>query len=289
MSNPAVPPDLFPQFLYHDALAGIASLERAFGFERIAVYPGDDGSVAHAELRAGRGYVMTASWSEGGMYRFAVPRDIDNVNTGSVYVGTPDVEARFERAKAAGAEIVKEMIETDYGSRDFSARDSEGFLWHFGTYRPTIDGGNPYALPGAEVYTGMRYADARGAIAWLGKAFGFEEQEVHADGDQIAHAQLRFGSSIFMTGSARDDRYKMRTPQQLGGAYTHIICGFTPEPDAHCARARAAGAEIMEEPTDKPYGARMYVARDPEGYVWCFGTYRPATEPAQESITAAGA
>jgi uncharacterized glyoxalase superfamily protein PhnB len=288
MSNPSAPPDLFAQFLYRDAPAGIAFLERAFGFERTAVHLGDDGSVAHAELCVGRGSVMTASWSEGGPYRFALPRESGGASTGSIYVGTPEVEALFARAKAAGAEIVKGMTETDYGSRDFSARDGEGFLWHFGTYRPTVDGGDPYASPGAEVYSGMRYADAHAAIAWLGEAFGFEKQEVYADGDQVAHAQLRFGSSIFMTGSARDDVYALRTPQQLGGAYTHVICGYTAEPDAHCARARAAGAEIMEEPADKPYGARVYVARDPEGYVWCFGTYRPAMEPLKESTAAAG-
>jgi uncharacterized glyoxalase superfamily protein PhnB len=289
MSNPSTPPDLFTQMLYRDAPAGIAFLERALGFERTAVHAADDGSVAHAELRAGRGCLMTATWSEGGMYRFVIPRDIGGMSTGSVYVGAPDVETRFERAKAAGAEVVKAMTETDYGSLDFTARDGEGFLWHFGTYRPTVDGGDPYASPSADVYAGMRYADANAAIAWLEKAFGFERQAVYADGDQVAHAQLRFGSSIFMTGSARDDAYNLRTPRQLDGAYTHIVCGYTDEPDAHCARARAAGAEIMEEPADKPYGARVYVARDPEGYVWCFGTYRPALEPTRETVTSAGA
>jgi uncharacterized glyoxalase superfamily protein PhnB len=287
MPNPAFPPDLFSQFLYRDAPGGIAFLERAFGFEPVAVYPGDGGRVMHAELRAGRGYVMTASWDDA-TYKFLVPKDVGNVSTGSLYIGTPEVDSLFARAKSAGAEVVQGLTDTDYGSRGFSVRDPEGFLWHVGTYRPTVDGGDPYSSPETGVYSGMRYRDARSAIAWLTKAFGFEEQEVYAgEGDEIAHAQLRFGNDIFMTGSARDDVYNFKTPQQLDGAYTHIICGYAADADAHCARARAAGAEIMEEPADKPYGARIYVARDPEGYVWSFGTYRPAMQPASDALAAA--
>jgi uncharacterized glyoxalase superfamily protein PhnB len=288
MPSMPVQPDLFAEFLYRDARAGIAFLERGFGFEPVNIYPNDDGSVAHAELRMGRGYVMTSTWTQT-KYGYVVPRDIDNVNTGSLYIGMPEVDGVYRRAKAAGAEIVQDLLDTDYGSRGFSARDPEGVLWHFGTYRPTVDGGDPYVLPDSDVYTGHRYENARAAIAWLARAFDFQEMEVYADGDQVAHAQLRFGSSVFMTGSARDDAYRMRTPRQLGGRSTHVICGYANDPDAHCARAREAGAEIIDEPEDKPYGARIYVARDPEGYVWSFGTYRPATEPVKENVSAGGA
>jgi uncharacterized glyoxalase superfamily protein PhnB len=51
------------------------------------------------------------------------------------------------------------------------------------------------------------------------------------------------------------------------------------DPDAHHARAKAAGAVIMMELTDQDYGSREYAARDPEGNVWCFGTYRPGRKP----------
>jgi uncharacterized glyoxalase superfamily protein PhnB len=288
MLTTPVQPDLFAEFLYHDAPAGIAFLERGFGFEPVNIYPNDDGSVAHAELRMGRGYVMTSTWAKT-KYGYVVPRDIGDVNTGSLYIGMPEVDSVYRRAKVAGAEIVQDLLDTDYGSRGFSARDPEGVLWHFGTYRPTVDGGDPYTLADADVYTGHRYEDARSAIAWLAKAFGFQELEVYADGDQVAHAQLRFGSSVFMTGSAREDAYKMQTPRQLGGRSTHVICGYTDNPDAHCARAREAGAEIIDEPEDKPYGGRIYVARDPEGYVWSFGTYRPASEPVKANLAASGA
>jgi uncharacterized glyoxalase superfamily protein PhnB len=83
--------------------------------------------------------------------------------------------------------------------------------------------------------------------------------------------------------------YKMKTPRQLGGRSTHVICGYAADPDEHFSRARAAGAEVIDEPADKPYGGRIYVVRDPEGYVWSFGTYRPALEPVTENVGATGA
>ncbi|WP_244546288.1 VOC family protein [Bosea sp. OK403] len=54
----------------------------------------------------------------------------------------------------------------------------------------------------------------------------------------------------------------------------------TDDIDARCERARAAGAEICMEPTDQPYGSRDFICKDPEGHIWCFGTYRPGDKPA---------
>ncbi|HUF02532.1 MAG TPA: VOC family protein [Gaiellaceae bacterium] len=53
-----------------------------------------------------------------------------------MYVIVADVDGHYERARSAGAEIVRELKDTDYGSRGYMARDSEGNLWSFGTYRP---------------------------------------------------------------------------------------------------------------------------------------------------------
>jgi uncharacterized glyoxalase superfamily protein PhnB len=63
------------------------------------------------------------------------PRELGGV-TQSIYIYLPDIDTLYERAKAAGAEMVIELKNTDYGSREFSARDPEGQLWHFGTYLP---------------------------------------------------------------------------------------------------------------------------------------------------------
>ena len=121
--------------------------------------------------------------------------------------------------------------------------------------------------PAPSIYPTLRYDDAPAAIRFLSEAFGFHADEVHEDGGRIAHAQLGWQNSLVMLGSRRPD-----DPFDTGRCSVYVAVD---DPDAHCARARAAGAEILMELTDQPYGSRDYAARDPEGNVWCFGTYRP--------------
>jgi uncharacterized glyoxalase superfamily protein PhnB len=79
-----------------------------------------------------------------------------------------------------------------------------------------------------------------------------------------------------MTGSTRDDDpTAARTPAQLDGQATGGMYVIVDDLDAHYERAKAAGAEILTEPHEQDYGSRDYAARDPEGFVWSFGTYRP--------------
>jgi len=119
---------VFPTFRYRDPAAATEFLERAFGFSRHAVHE-DGGAVRHAELRHGDGMIMLG----------AVPEDGPPgppPGSGATYVAVDDVDALHERARAAGAEILIEPFDTDYGSRDFAARDLDGNVWYFGTYRP---------------------------------------------------------------------------------------------------------------------------------------------------------
>jgi uncharacterized glyoxalase superfamily protein PhnB len=118
---------VIPTFKYQDAMGAIDFLERAFGFERKAVYE-DGGTVHHAELTHGRGMVMLGSVGAGDP-QFETKHS-------SVYMIVPDADAVHERAAAAGAEITRELQDTDYGSREFAARDPEGNVWSFGTYDP---------------------------------------------------------------------------------------------------------------------------------------------------------
>ncbi|MGH9360391.1 MAG: VOC family protein [Thermoanaerobaculia bacterium] len=127
------------------------------------------------------------------------------------------------------------------------------------------------------IFPFLRYQDAAAAIAWLIEAFGCEKHAVHEGPDgTIAHAELRLGGDVFMLGTATDDFLGMKTPRQLGGTVTAGIYVVVEDPDAHCARARAAGAEVLMEPRGMEYGSREYAARDLEGNLWSFGTYRPA-------------
>jgi uncharacterized glyoxalase superfamily protein PhnB len=122
------------------------------------------------------------------------------------------------------------------------------------------------------MYPSLRCQDPRAMIDFLQSGFGFKELAVYAGDDgEIRHAELSYGPSILMVGAQRDDVYGRRAGQ--GWLYVAVE-----DPDAHCERARAAGAEIVVELHDTDYGSRDYAARDPEGNMWNFGTYRPAAE-----------
>jgi uncharacterized glyoxalase superfamily protein PhnB len=124
-------PKIYPTFRYEDAPAAIEWLERAFGFERHMVVAGSEGAIDHAELKLGG----TAMIMLGGTGR-ADPANPWTTAPSGTYVAVADVDAHYARAKAAGARIFRDLNDTDYGSREYSAYDCEGKLWSFGTYRP---------------------------------------------------------------------------------------------------------------------------------------------------------
>ena len=117
-------PNIFPFMRFADPDAAIEWLSRAFGFEQRSVYRSDEGVVQHAELSLGAGTIMLG------------PGD---PSSQGVYIAVEDADAHYERAKAAGADIVRELEDTDYGSREYTARDPDGHVWSFGTYRPEAD------------------------------------------------------------------------------------------------------------------------------------------------------
>ncbi len=135
---------------------------------------------------------------------------------------------------------------------------------------------NPTTTSTQVLYPALRYADAYAAIRWLVEAFGFEKDVVYdGPGNTVAHAQLSLNGGVLMLGSLRQDGpHPGKTPAQLGGI-TASIYVYVADPDAHCSRARAAGAKIILEPYDTEYGSREYAASDVEGYGWSFGTYHP--------------
>jgi uncharacterized glyoxalase superfamily protein PhnB len=115
---------IYPAVRYNDARAAIAWLTSALGFEENVVYPGEGESIAHAQLQLGGDIVMLGSATGA---------------TAGIYIALESpaaIDAAYARAKAAGAEVTREIEETDYGSREFSVCDPEGRLWSFGTYRP---------------------------------------------------------------------------------------------------------------------------------------------------------
>jgi uncharacterized glyoxalase superfamily protein PhnB len=124
---------MYPIIGYRDLGAAIDWLCRVFGFAPLEVMQNDDGSYAHVELRLGEGVIMPTSFDKRG--------DADNpwnrpLSSQGLYVALDGVDAHFAHAVAEGAEILRPLADTDYGSREYTARDVEGNLWSFGTYRP---------------------------------------------------------------------------------------------------------------------------------------------------------
>jgi uncharacterized glyoxalase superfamily protein PhnB len=118
---------VFPVVRAREPRALIAWLEQVLDAGLLELHETPEGGVGHAEVRVADGVVTLG---EAGGELAQAP------GTAAVYVATDEVDALHERAVSAGADVVMELTETDYGSRDFSVRDPEGNLWALGTYRP---------------------------------------------------------------------------------------------------------------------------------------------------------
>jgi uncharacterized glyoxalase superfamily protein PhnB len=126
------------------------------------------------------------------------------------------------------------------------------------------------ATPAAPtVWHTLRARDARALIDFLVEAFGFVENVAYEEDGIVAHAQLDWpeGGGI-MLGDDRPGGHEWTREPGTAGAYV-----VTADVDAVHARAVAAGAEILEGPVEREYGSRDFIARDPEGNLWSFGTY----------------
>jgi uncharacterized glyoxalase superfamily protein PhnB len=129
----------------------------------------------------------------------------------------------------------------------------------------------------------VSYRDAHAAIDWLCRHFGFTKHAVYEGEDgSVVHAELSFGNGMLMLGSVnRESDYGklMATPDEIAGRQTQTICVITADPDEIYRRAKAAGASMIIEIEDKPYGGRSFSCRDLEGHVWSFGSYDPFNSP----------
>ncbi len=125
-----------------------------------------------------------------------------------------------------------------------------------------------------DIYPSLTYDDAAAAIDWLCRAFGFEKRLVVPGPDgTIKHSELSLGGAVVMVGSPRPAAGRV-SPRSLGGV-CQALCVHVDDADAHFARAKAAGAQILQPVKDEDYGSRGYMAKDLEDHQWYFGTYRP--------------
>ena len=133
-------------------------------------------------------------------------------------------------------------------------------------------------LMGTSVVPGMTYRKAPEAIEWLCRVFGFEKHAVYPGPENtIMHAELTLGGGMIMLGSVTSNSQSqfMKQPDEIGGAETRSDNLIVSDADAIYARAKAAGAEMLFDIEDKPYGGRGFTCRDPQGHIWNVGTYDP--------------
>jgi uncharacterized glyoxalase superfamily protein PhnB len=136
-----VKPAIIPGLRYNDAPAAIDFLCRAFGFERQAVYADEANPtiIHHAQLIREGQMIMLGSHRRDGEFQAKAPMlhpSEAGGNTMSCYIVLDDVDGHAAVARTAGATIIMEPRDQDYGGRGYSALDPEGYIWSFGSYDP---------------------------------------------------------------------------------------------------------------------------------------------------------
>jgi uncharacterized glyoxalase superfamily protein PhnB len=136
-------------------------------------------------------------------------------------------------------------------------------------------------IPRPAIIPAVSYLDVPAALAWLQKAFGFEiEMIIEDEQGNPMHSELRYDGGIVMVGSEWSADHK--SPASIGRKCTQSVhVKVSDDIDGHCARAEAAGAEILQRPDTQFYGDRTYRARDPEGHIWTFGQTVQEMTPAE--------
>lgn len=131
---------------------------------------------------------------------------------------------------------------------------------------------------GSTIIPCLRYRDAHAAIDWLCKAFGFTKNAVYENEQGgVEHAQLTYGTGMVMLGEVRDNEFgrHIAQPDEIGGRETQCACVIVANCKSHYQQAKAAGAVIVDDYSEKEYGGAGYSCHDPEGHLWYFGSYDP--------------
>jgi len=128
---------IIPTMKYKDALVAIEWLCNAFGFEKHLVVAGENETIAHAQLKFGNAMIMLGSENNSEFDKFVkTPNDLKGINTQTPYIIVEEIDNHYQRAIAAGARIVLDIKDEDYGGRGYSCQDPEGHIWNFGSYNP---------------------------------------------------------------------------------------------------------------------------------------------------------
>lgn len=137
---------------------------------------------------------------------------------------------------------------------------------------------NPPPPNWPRISTALYCENAREAIDWLCRAFGFTLRlKVEGEGGVLVHTELELAGGVIMVGQMGSPNRPpwRKSPRALGGANTQSMMVYVDDVEAHCAQARAAGAKIVTEPETHDYGPqywseRGYECEDPDGHHWWF-------------------
>jgi uncharacterized glyoxalase superfamily protein PhnB len=229
--------------------------KQAFGAEETFRAIGTAGGL-HGEVRIGDSMLMVGGGISGREFR-ATPK------THALHIYVEDADAICQKAVAAGATLIDEPRDQEYGERSGSVKDPAGNIWYIATHKGEsyiakgLNNVNAYLLP-------LR---AEPVIAFLKRAFGAQELGKYASPDGVVHhAEIRVGDSVVEMG----EPYGAHTKY---GPILAMFYVYVPDCDAVYQRALVAGARSIQEPADQPYGDRTAGVTDPFGNTWYIGTH----------------
>jgi PhnB protein len=241
-----------PYLVAEDGPALLEFAKQAFSAEEAfrAVTP--IGGV-HGEVVIGDSRLMIGGGTPG--HKFP-----STLHPNALHVYVEDADAVCQKAVAAGATLIDEPRDQDYGERSGSVKDPAGNIWYIATHK-----GESYIAKGLNnVNAYLHPLRAEPLIAFLKRAFGAQELGKYASPDGVVHhAEIRIGDSVVEMGESHGKYEPM--PAMF---YVHV-----PNVDAVYRQTLAAGATSFQEPTDQPYGDRQAGVRDSFGNTWYIATH----------------
>jgi PhnB protein len=241
-----------PYLVAEDGPALMDFAKEAFGAEEMLRVMTPGGGV-HGEVRIGDSRLMIGGGTPG--HKFP-----STLHPNALHVYVEDADAVCQRALAAGATLIDEVRDQEYGERSASVKDAAGNFWYIATHRG--DSYVPKGLNNVNAY--LHPLRAEPLIAFLKRAFGAEEVAKYASPDGVVHhAQVRIGDSVLEMGEAHGKYEPMPAMFYL----------YVPDCDAVYRRALAAGGKSLHELTDQPYGDRSGAVTDPFGNIWYIATH----------------
>jgi PhnB protein len=226
--------------------------KQAFGAEETFRTVGSAGGL-HGEVRIGDSMLMMGGGIPGREFH-ATP------NTHALHLYVEDADAVYRKALAAGATLIDEPRDQEYGERSASVKDPAGNYWYIATSKG--ESYIPKGLNNVNVY--MHPLRAEPVIGFLKRAFGAQELAKYASPDGVVHhAEIRVGDSVVEMGEAQGKYPPMPTMFYL----------YVPDVDAVYRRAVAAGATSSQPPADQYYGDRTAAVKDAFGNQWYIATH----------------